>query len=132
MLEWDNTPRISTGRIFDNYSPEQFYMLNKIIVEWTSKNYNKDNKFIFINAWNEWGEGSYLEPDERYGYASINSLSKALFNLSYVKTNNLIKLNITSKILVQAHIYDENLTEDIIKFTNKIFLGIIPTKKVNF
>ena len=120
MLEWDNTPRISTGRIFDNYSPEQFYMLNKIIVEWTSKNYNKDNKFIFINAWNEWGEGSYLEPDERYGYASINSLSKALFNLSYVKTNNLIKLNITSKILVQAHIYDENLTEDIIKFTNNI------------
>jgi hypothetical protein len=41
-------------------------------------NYNKTNWFIFVNAWNEWGEGSYLEPDDKYGYSSINSLSKAL------------------------------------------------------
>jgi hypothetical protein len=42
----------------------------------TYKNHKKENKFIFIHAWNEWGEGSYLEPDERYGYGSINSFSK--------------------------------------------------------
>lgn len=120
MLEWDNSPRTNTCTIFDYYSPEQFFMLNKIIIEWTYKNYKKENKFIFINAWNEWGEGSYLEPDERYGYGSINSLSKALFNLSYVKINNLTNLNITSIILVQAHIDKEILIKDIIKFTNNI------------
>jgi len=84
MLEWDNCPRNKYGTIFDHYSPEQFYMFNKIIIEWTNKHYNKDLRFIFINAWNEWGEGSYLEPDEKYGYASINSLSKAIFNLPYI------------------------------------------------
>ena len=79
MVEWDNCPRINVCVVFNNYSPEQFYMYNKIIVEWTKKHYNKDYRFIFINAWNEWGEGAYLEPDKKYGYASINSLSKALF-----------------------------------------------------
>ena len=88
-------------------------MINKIIVEWTKQNYNKENRVIFINAWNECGEGSYLEPDDKYGYASINSLSKALFNLSYVKINNLINMNKTCKILVQANIYYENLINDI-------------------
>lgn len=95
-------------------------MLEKIIVDWTFKNHKKENKFIFINAWNEWGEGSYLEPDERYGYGSINSLSKALFNLSYLKVNSLTNFNNTSIILVQAHIDKEHLIKDIIKFTNNI------------
>jgi lipopolysaccharide biosynthesis protein len=120
MLEWDNCPRKRSCNIFDHYSPEQFYMINKIIVEWTKKNYKKENRFIFINAWNEWGEGSYLEPDDKYGYASINSLSKALFNLSYVKIKNLINMNKTSKILVQANMYKKYLIKDIIKFTNNI------------
>jgi len=120
MLEWDNCPRIKACTIYDYYSSEKFYMINKIIVEWTKKNYNKENRFIFINAWNEWGEGSYLEPDDKFGYASINSLSKALFNLSYVKINNLTNMNKTSKILIQANILYENLINDIIKFTNNI------------
>ena len=120
MIEWDNCPRIRKCTIFDHYSPEQFYMVNKIIIEWTKKNYKKENRFIFINAWNEWGEGSYLEPDDKYGYASINALSKALFNLSYVKIKNLKNMNKTSKILVQANICYQYLIKDIIKFTNNI------------
>ena len=51
---------------------------------------------------------------------SINSLSKALFNLSYIKINNLTNFNNTSKILVQAHIDKENLINDIINFANNI------------
>ena len=40
---------------------------------------------MFINAWNEWAEGTYLEPDEKYGYANINTLSKAIFDLALNK-----------------------------------------------
>ena len=120
MLEWDNCPRVKECSIFDYYSPEQFYILNKMIIKWTRKHYNRDNRFIFINAWNEWGEGSYLEPDEKYGYASINSLSKALFNLTYIKIDNIINLNESTKILIQVHLFYEDLFKEIINITNNI------------
>ena len=113
MLEWDNCPRIKSCSIFAHFSPEQFYMYNKIIVEWTKKHYNHNLRFIFINAWNEWGEGSYLEPDDLYGYASINALSKAIFNISYVQINNLKNLIGKSLIAVFAHINNEKLMTDI-------------------
>ena len=122
MLEWDNTARRGNSSvIFKEYSPEKFYILNKILIIWTKTNFNNTNKFIFINAWNEWGEGSYLEPDEKYGYASINALSKSLFNLSYSRINiNILNFDKTSKIIILANIYDDNLLGEIINKTNNI------------
>ena len=122
MLGFDNSPRKAREYvIFQNYSPEQFYLINKKIVEWTQKKYNKNNRFIFINAWNEWGEGTYLEPDNKYGYASINALSKAIFHLPFNGCNyNLEKLRNGTKIAVQVHIFYENLINEIINKTNNI------------
>ena len=62
-----NILNIMTTIVFKEYSPEKFYLLNKIIIQYTKTHYNEYNRFIFINAWNEWGEGSYLEPDDKYG-----------------------------------------------------------------
>ena len=125
MLEFDNSARKKKDYvIFQNYSPEQFYMLNRKIIEWTKLKYNNANKFVFVNAWNEWGEGTYLEPDEKYGYASINALSKAIFNISYNNNiYNLSHLMVIPKIAIQAHIYYEDL---IIEMINKI--NNIPVK----
>ena len=68
MLEWDNTARRKNkSNIFANFSPELFRIWcikNKYYTK--LYNYEKAN-CVFINAWNEWAEGSYLEPDMKYG-----------------------------------------------------------------
>lgn len=38
---------------------------------------------VIINAWNEWSEGAYLEPDVRYGYGRLEAL-KAVYG-QYVR-----------------------------------------------
>jgi hypothetical protein len=35
-----------------------------------------DERMIFINAWNEWGEGTHLEPDIKYGHSSLAAVEK--------------------------------------------------------
>jgi hypothetical protein len=109
--------------MYNEYSPLKFYNSNKILIQWINKYLNSTNKFFFINSWNNWLEGSYLEPDESYGYASINALSKALFNLTYKEEQyNLLELSQIPKILVILHLSfeDKNKYYDIINLINNI------------
>ena len=121
IIEWDNTPKQKESIIYNEYSPLKFYNSNKYLINWINNNLNSTNKFFFINSWNNWLEGSYLEPDENYGYASLNSLSKALFNLSYDNTTyNLLALTKESNILVLIKLVQVDKINDIINKTNNI------------
>ena len=121
VIEWDNTPEKKKSIIYNEYSPLKFYNSNKILIDWINNNLNSKNKFFFINSWNNWLEGSYLEPDENYGYASINALSKALFNLKYDnKQYNLFGLAKESIVLVLIHILQGDRISNIINKINNI------------
>ena len=42
-------------------------------IQTVKRKYN-DAEFLFVNAWNEWGEGAYLEPDQNDEYAFLEVL----------------------------------------------------------
>jgi hypothetical protein len=42
------------------------------------ENRDYDHRLIFLNAWNEWGEGAYMEPDLKFGHGYIDALHEAL------------------------------------------------------
>ena len=117
----ENDFKIKNLTIFGEYHPEYFYIMNKMIINWTITNYNETNRFIFINSWNNYYEGAYLEPENQFGYGTINALSKSLFNISFKKTNyNLENLYNKSFIAVQAHVFYDDLVDEIIEKTNNI------------
>ncbi|MBE9242842.1 glycoside hydrolase family 99-like domain-containing protein [Synechocystis salina] len=80
FVDWDNTARYGNrATIFEGATPEKFeYWLKNLVSKVSKKNDNE--QLIFINAWNEWAESAYLEPDERYGLKYLESLKKSLEN----------------------------------------------------
>ena len=121
VLEYDNSPITQNATILGNYSPELFYILNQLLIQQMNNNYNGLDNFIFINAWNNYYEGTYLEPDKKYGFSSLNSLSKALFNLPFKNIrNNISHLIKNCSVAIQVHVFYEDLIDEIINKTNNI------------
>ena len=81
MLGWDCTPRRKAFHCWYGFSPEWYYRWLRYDIDWTRRNHRENDRFIFINAWNEWAEGTYLEPDQLFGYTNLNTTSRALFDL---------------------------------------------------
>ena len=103
------------------YSPEKYYLLNKVIINLTVSNFKLTKGIFFIDSWNNLEKGSYLEPDNKYGYASLNSFSRALFNLTLkTKCNNFFDLKYRKLISIQAHIFYVDIFLEIINKTNNI------------
>lgn len=77
VTDWDNTPRHRmNGSVYEDVTPEKFSHYFEQLVENTTKRYETD--MIFVFAWNEWAEGGYLEPDEKYGYGFLEGIKKVL------------------------------------------------------
>lgn len=73
---WDNTARKDEeGIIIPRSSPKRFGKNIKKMLMLAEK---QNKKFVFLNAWNEWSEGPYIEPDKKYGYAYLNELRQAI------------------------------------------------------
>ena len=78
FVDWDNTARYAKrARIFKGASPERFAYWFKQLVDVTATRPAAE-QFIFLNAWNEWAEGTYLEPDTRFGYQYLEAVRAAL------------------------------------------------------
>lgn len=72
FVSYDDTPRRGmNGNIVKGGSPTVFKKYFNELVE-ISKKQNKE--FIFLTAWNEWGEGAFLEPDKIFRYQYLEAI----------------------------------------------------------
>ncbi len=78
LPNWDHTPRSGRfGRVFEDCTPILFEEHIRLTLE-RIKNKPMEDQVIFIKSWNEWGEGNYMEPDQKYGTGYIDALAKTL------------------------------------------------------
>ncbi len=80
LPQWDRTPRAgkATNPLI-NATPEKFQKTIENALE-LIKNKAPEHKILFLKAWNEWGEGDYVEPDDRFGHGWLDAIRKALDN----------------------------------------------------
>lgn len=76
---WDNTARRrSRGHVFVNDSPKAYGYWLRFLAHEAMLRRDQVEPLIFINAWNEWAEGTYLEPDQHYGRTLLEVTRTAL------------------------------------------------------
>ena len=86
MMEWDNEARKpGRGWIFHGCTPEIYQQWLDAASHYVIENKAENERFVFINAWNEWAEGTYLEPDRKYGYAYLSATANVVEKHSCAK-----------------------------------------------
>ena len=74
LAGWDNTPRRGyKGLVYTGAKPELF---GKALEVLKGKLEGRDEAFLYINAWNEWGEGAMIEPTRRFGYGFLDEIKR--------------------------------------------------------
>jgi hypothetical protein len=77
MPGWDNTARRgSAAYAFHGGNPVSFR-------RWLARAADAASvaggePLVFVNAWNEWAEGAYLEPDGRFGRANLETVRQVI------------------------------------------------------
>lgn len=75
LVGYDDTPRRGCkGMVILHATPEKFA---HYLTELMAKSAACGNEICFLNAWNEWGEGMYLEPDEKYEEQYLEAIPRA-------------------------------------------------------
>lgn len=76
---WDNEARQpNRGVCYTGSTPQEYGRWLSEMIGHARKNPFQDEPFVFVNAWNEWAEGAYLEPDVHWGAAYLNATARAV------------------------------------------------------
>ena len=79
MTAWDNTARKkNNAMVFVNSSPEAYELWLRGAIDRAKQSLPAGEQFVFINAWNEWAEGTHLEPDIKHGRGYLEATRRAL------------------------------------------------------
>ncbi len=80
FASWDNAARRRKGdaTIIHGADAAGFQAFVEAAGERLRREFDEDDRHLFINAWNEWGEGCCIEPDRRHGTAFLEAVQRAL------------------------------------------------------
>lgn len=79
FVDWDNSPRRNqNGTIFRGFTIEKFHHYFSILYDRSCK---EGKEYLFINAWNEWAEGAFLEPDQTNGNGKLEAIKSIVEEL---------------------------------------------------
>ena len=97
---WDNEARRpGRGIVIHGSTPDKYQSWLENLIDYTRQNFTPEERFIFINAWNEWAEGTYLEPDRKHGYGYLEATYQALYFSEKRKNDKLYhKINEAKKL----------------------------------
>lgn len=78
MPQWDRTARVGKHEgVYDHATPKEFQKHIEDALKMIEHKHD-EHKILFLRSWNEWGEGNYVEPDEKYGHGWLNAIKNAL------------------------------------------------------
>lgn len=118
MLSWDNTARNqNTSHVFHGFSLQIYKQwLNSLCTScFSASKYSADEKLVFINAWNEWAEGTHLEPDQKYGYGYLHVTREVVqqFDMSSLSALSYGPVTKTSDLAIVAHVHYEDVWPEL-------------------
>lgn len=77
---YDRTARSGAkATVYHNFTPELFSEHVKQVIE-SVQNKDPEHRIVFLKSWNEWAEGNYVEPDQKYGHGFLNAIRDNVFN----------------------------------------------------
>lgn len=85
---WDNSARRNSGAtIYTGSTPENYEeLVYQTMIRF--KPISREENFILINSWNEWAEGSYLEPDAKWGRSYLECHLRAIRRYQAITNKN--------------------------------------------
>ena len=80
LPQWDRTPRAGKKTfLLTDSTPEKFQYYTEKAIKLVA-NKQPEHQILFLKAWNEWGEGNYVEPDQRFGHGWLDAIRNAIEN----------------------------------------------------
>lgn len=125
MLSWDNTARKqNNSHTFHGFSLLRYKQWLSSITNnvFNNAKYSNDEKLVFVNAWNEWAEGTHLEPDRKFGYGYLQATYDVLAEYDISKVSRLTHKRFVRQndCAVVLHLHYEELWEGIKNYLDSL------------
>jgi lipopolysaccharide biosynthesis protein len=144
---WDNTPRQSDHAYsFAFSSPNNYQQWLIRAGQSAMREQDPDMRLVFLNAWNAWADGAYLEPDQRFGYAFLQAGADSLKALAtgidrdHAPLNRMVHFEPSvrhSDTAVILHLFYPEMWEEILTFLENLnndfdlFISVPRSVKIN-